>query len=65
MAKEPAAMRSWKQRTLFYLVLALISYAIAFASGESKFGFIVFFVAGALAELTFWLRVIRRIRGTR
>ena len=50
-------MRVRTKRILFYLVLALVCYAIGFAGG-GRAAFMVFLIAGMIGELLFWKELI-------
>jgi hypothetical protein len=47
---------------LLFMVLAAVCYAIAVFLADGRLGFIIFFVAGLVAELVFWIAFWRQRR---
>ena len=50
---------------LLLFILAAVCYVIAVAFADGRLGFIVFFVAGLIAELVFWILFWRQRRDWR
>jgi len=62
LAARRAGMSETRKRVLFYLLLAIACYSIAAYLGGGRIAFIVFIVAGLIAELVFWTHLFVRVR---
>ena len=54
-------MPTQRQRLLFYLVLAVVSYAVAMGIGTGPAS-AVFLIGGVAAELSFWIAAFGYVR---